>query len=67
MFSNCFNADEETLKLLQPYTDRVNEEYRKEVGSTEHPLDGSFTSCRRRECVLGDLVTDAMVHHVCEF
>lgn len=49
--------DPEVLQLFEKYRPGIMD-YESEVGSTEVLLDGS---CRRNECNLGNLITDAMV------
>lgn len=42
----------------------VVEASKKEVGKTHVFLDGSSATCRLKECNLGNVVADAMVHAV---
>ncbi len=53
--------DPATLQEIHKWAQKV-EEYKTEfVGVTHVHLDGNRTSCRRKECNLGNLITDAMV------
>ncbi|WP_421726283.1 bifunctional metallophosphatase/5'-nucleotidase [Bauldia sp.] len=52
--------DPEIAALVKTYTDRLDEELKVEIGSTETPLDSRRASVRTQETAIGNLITDAM-------
>lgn len=54
--------DETVLKELQPYRQQLEATMKQEIGRTFVFLDGNRQSCRLRECNLGNLETDAIIH-----
>lgn len=57
-----FSPDPEMLKALAPWKVRVDEKSGTKIARTRVFLDNK---CRRNECNLGNLITDAMVDAVC--
>ena len=53
------DREKDVLELLEIYRPAVLELQNEIVGQTRVHLDGS---CRRRECNLGNLIADSMVH-----
>jgi 5'-nucleotidase len=49
---------------LEKWSENITESTRKEVGRTRVFLDGRGIECRLRECNMGNLIADAMVHVV---
>lgn len=56
------SPDPEMLKALAPWKVRVDEKAGTKIARTRVFLDNK---CRRNECNLGNLITDAMVDAVC--
>jgi len=56
--------DPELLQELQQWGKNVSKLIKENIGKTKVFLDGSAETCRLKECNLGNLVTDAMVHNV---
>lgn len=54
--------DESILKELVPYRQQLEDKMKQQIGRTFVFLDGNRQSCRLRECNLGNLETDAIVH-----
>lgn len=52
------------LDELEKWRPAVNEVAKKIVGSTKVHLDGDGKNCRRKECNLGNLISDAMIDYV---
>ena len=57
-------TDEEMLADLLRIGQNLTQELQQEAGRTHVFLNGSSMECRLRECNLGNVVTDAMVHVV---
>ncbi|XP_071112387.1 snake venom 5'-nucleotidase-like [Haliotis cracherodii] len=62
LLDNNTAQDEMTLELMQPYKEGVANESGTVVARSQVLLDGGKSSCRLKECSLGNLITDAMVH-----
>ncbi|XP_043280617.1 protein 5NUC-like [Venturia canescens] len=54
---------EDVLEELEKWRPAVNDMINTVVGSTKVFLDGDGKSCRRKECNLGNLITDAMIDY----
>lgn len=54
--------DESILKELVPFRQQLEDKMKQQIGRTFVFLDGNRQSCRLRECNLGNLETDAIVH-----
>ncbi|KAF2352045.1 5'-Nucleotidase C-terminal [Trinorchestia longiramus] len=50
------------LSELEPWKIQINSVVTEEIGKTYVFLDGNRLSCRMRECNLGNLETDAVIH-----
>lgn len=64
MIRHFLNVDPEILKALQPWKDEADIKGKKQIGTTKVYLHGSET-CKKGECNLGNVFTDAMVDYVC--
>ncbi|XP_064119251.1 snake venom 5'-nucleotidase-like [Macrobrachium nipponense] len=62
LLDNSIEQDPMVLEELVPWRQRVKEISREEIGKTYVFLDGQTLSCRMRECNMGNLETDAIVH-----
>lgn len=63
LLDKSVEQDSEIEEELSSWSEGVQTSYSSVVGSTSVHLDGKFESCRLQECVLGNLITDAMVDH----
>ncbi|XP_071113275.1 5'-nucleotidase-like [Haliotis cracherodii] len=54
--------DPETLQKLEPWANAVNASAMVTVGTTDVFLQGDEHDCRRVECNLGNIYTDAMIY-----
>lgn len=61
--NHAIPQDEETLEFLKPWKVKVDEMDVRVVGRSKVYLDGVDTSCRRKECNFGNLITDAFVDY----
>lgn len=61
LLDHSVEKDEEMLKELDAWRPEFNT---SELGQTKVFLDGDTKVCRSSECVLGNLITDAMVDYV---
>ena len=52
------------LEELKPWKAQVQAIISETLGRTFVFLDGNRLSCRMRECNLGNLITDAVIHQV---
>lgn len=62
LLDNSVPQDEGILKELEPFREQLEEKMKQEIGRTFVFLDGNRQSCRLRECNLGNLEADAIVH-----
>ncbi|XP_046574533.1 snake venom 5'-nucleotidase-like [Haliotis rubra] len=62
LLDNNTAQDQTTLQLMQPYKEGVANESGTVVGRSQVLLEGDRTFCRVKECNLGNLIADAMVH-----
>jgi len=60
-------SDPMVLKELIPWRDEINAVIEEEIGKTYVFLDGDRRSCRSKECNLGSMATDAIIHLVRTF
>ncbi|XP_050665747.1 protein 5NUC-like isoform X9 [Leptidea sinapis] len=60
LLNNSFPRDPDVVKIVEKYRENVMKVSEISVGSTAVLLDGS--SCRLRECNMGNLITDALVY-----
>lgn len=58
---------QDILEELEPWKNNIASQSSKEVGRTRVFLDGRRTTCRMRECNVGNLITDAFVHQLLKF
>ncbi|XP_071552970.1 snake venom 5'-nucleotidase-like [Panulirus ornatus] len=54
--------DPDILRELKPFKQEIEEVMKQEVGRTYVFLDGNRLSCRLKECNLGNIETDAIIH-----
>lgn len=54
--------DPDILRELRPFKQEIEEVMKQEVGRTYVFLDGNRLSCRLKECNLGNIETDAIIH-----
>jgi len=62
--SNDIEQDNEIVEMMEPYDEEVQKLYTTVVGTTTVPLplyEGENLICRLGECLLGDLVNDAIL------
>ncbi|XP_067674620.1 snake venom 5'-nucleotidase-like [Haliotis asinina] len=62
LLDNKTAQDESTLEMMRPYREGVADEMGRVVARSQVLLDGERSSCRVRECNLGNLIADAMIH-----
>ncbi|XP_046574520.1 5'-nucleotidase-like isoform X2 [Haliotis rubra] len=67
LLDNNTAQDEMTLQLMQPYKEGVANESGKVVSRSHVLLDGDKRSCRVKECNIGNLIADSMVHRNLKF
>ncbi|VVC93230.1 unnamed protein product [Leptidea sinapis] len=60
LLNNSIPRDPDVVKIVEKYRENVMKVSEISVGSTAVLLDGS--SCRLRECNMGNLITDALVY-----
>ncbi|MCZ7464242.1 5'-nucleotidase C-terminal domain-containing protein [Rhizobium rhizogenes] len=56
--------DEGFTKRVTELAGPLEEMKKKEIGSSEAPIDGSREVCRAKECTMGNLVSDALLDRV---
>jgi 2',3'-cyclic-nucleotide 2'-phosphodiesterase (5'-nucleotidase family) len=56
--------DAGVLQELKPWADKVAQLTTQSVGKTIVYLNGSQSSCRMRECNIGNLIADSFVQYV---
>ncbi|XP_046374004.2 5'-nucleotidase-like [Haliotis rufescens] len=61
LLDNNTAQDVSTLTFLEPYIQQIDETAYEIVGKSHVPLQGEKAICRRRECNLGNVITDSMV------
>ncbi|XP_060521912.1 protein 5NUC-like [Cylas formicarius] len=64
LLESSIPQDEDVLALLDVYRPKIDALNEEEVGVSKVILDGSDAVCRRGECNLGNLITDALVSYV---
>ncbi|GAB0100402.1 protein 5NUC-like [Sergentomyia squamirostris] len=62
LLDNKIPQDPAVLKALQKYLPKIEEYSNRVVGETRVFLNGDGTTCRFRECNLGNLITDAFIN-----
>lgn len=62
LLDNTIPQDPEILAALVPYKKKIDDMVTHEVGKSFVFQDGNRLSCRMRECNLGNLQTDAIIH-----
>ncbi|XP_042212345.1 snake venom 5'-nucleotidase-like [Homarus americanus] len=62
LLDNTIDEAPEILEALQPFRKELKDVMKQEVGRTFVFLDGNRLSCRRKECNLGNIETDAFIH-----
>ncbi|XP_051165507.1 apyrase-like isoform X2 [Leptopilina boulardi] len=62
LLDNSITEDPEILAALQPWKEEADKQGSIEIGETKVYLQGLQT-CRRGECNLGNLITDAMIDY----
>jgi 5'-nucleotidase len=55
--------DPEVAAMIEPFEAELAGYSQREVGVAAAPLEGRESACRFRECVLGNLITDALLEH----
>lgn len=58
---NRVPLDAEVNAMIGGYTERLAASVKQVIGYSNSPIDGSRSSCRSRECAMGNLVCDAML------
>lgn len=61
LLDNTIPEDPDVVKMLKIYEQNVKNVASEVVGSTTIGLDGQH--CNKKECNLGNLITDAMIYH----
>lgn len=61
LLDNSIPREDDVLALLEEYRPKIDDLENKVVGHTKVHLDGS--SCREKECNMGNLITESMVYH----
>jgi 5'-nucleotidase len=61
------SSDEEFLEAMKPWKEIIDEEAGQVIGSTNVFLDATSSACRKGECNIGNLITNAFVDAVTEF
>lgn len=61
LLDNTIPEDPDVAKMLKIYEENVDNVANEVVGSTTVDLEGQH--CNKKECNLGNLITDAMVYH----
>ncbi|XP_063692100.1 snake venom 5'-nucleotidase-like [Bolinopsis microptera] len=59
MWGEDMEQDEDTLKNLEEYLEKVKDFANVIVGSSESIIDGTRDNCRAKECELGNVLSDA--------
>ncbi|XP_069168282.1 snake venom 5'-nucleotidase-like [Procambarus clarkii] len=62
LLDNTIEQDQEILEAMVQYKERINLTMSENVGKSYVFLDGNRLSCRMRECNMGNLQTDAIIH-----
>lgn len=62
LMDNTVEEDPRILSELVPFQEQVESVVKEEIGKTYVFLDGTRVNCRMKECNLGNLQTDAIVH-----
>ncbi|XP_071112388.1 snake venom 5'-nucleotidase-like [Haliotis cracherodii] len=62
LLDNNTAQDEMTVELMQPYKEGVANESGTVVARSQVMLDGDRLSCRVKECNMGNMIADGMVH-----
>ncbi|XP_042861628.1 LOW QUALITY PROTEIN: 5'-nucleotidase-like [Penaeus japonicus] len=62
LMDNAVEEDPQILSELLPFQEQVASVVKEEIGKTYVFLDGTRLNCRMKECNLGNLQTDAIVH-----
>ncbi|MCV0393861.1 MAG: 5'-nucleotidase C-terminal domain-containing protein [Rhizobiaceae bacterium] len=61
LLDSSFERDEAVVARIKELAGPIEELVAQEVSETTAPIDGDRTSCRARECEMGNLVADAIL------
>ncbi|XP_041352239.1 snake venom 5'-nucleotidase-like [Gigantopelta aegis] len=61
LMDNSTQEDADILKEMEPYKANVSNFAKESAGTTHVPLEADAKVCRKRECNLGNVITDALV------
>ncbi|MVA58917.1 5'-nucleotidase C-terminal domain-containing protein [Agrobacterium vitis] len=63
LIDSKFKPDEAMTAKVKELAGPIQELRQKEIGESAGPIDGASTSCRAKECAMGNLVAEAMLDH----
>jgi 5'-nucleotidase len=58
------SSDQDVVQAMKPWKEIIDAEGSKVIGSTKVLLDYSNSACRKGECNIGNLITNAFVDEV---
>ncbi|MBB4006706.1 5'-nucleotidase C-terminal domain-containing protein [Allorhizobium taibaishanense] len=63
LIDSKFKPDEAMAEKVKELAGPIQALRQKEIGESDGPIDGASTTCRVKECAMGNLVAEAMLDH----